>query len=250
MIRTKAIADQITRFLNRLPITGDRDEWTKAMFAALHELCPDVDRFSININLFCDPLSREKLQDGLPSSVQFNKVGENKTLTIKPVPSADWSAEFEREFGNFVELSNHHPPKFFHYFLDNGEPIATITLVREKKKSPVSDESLQLLSELEPFIKFLFASFLAMQQKAEPFTAVFRDAVYRIQQEAKFSEQEHNVLVLKLAGHSYKMIAAHMKVSLNTVRTHIKAIHRKTGTRSHTELFAKYFTPVARDFLP
>jgi DNA-binding CsgD family transcriptional regulator len=248
---TTTVADRITHFLNRLPITGDRDQWTKTVLGALHELCPDVDRFSININLLCDPLSKEKPEEGLSTSVKFTKVGANKTVTISPpVAPEESSAQFEREFGNFVKLSDYHPPKFFHYFLDNGESLATITLLREEAKPPVSEESLRLLSELEAFMKFAFASFLSMQKVEEPFTAVFRNAVARMQREAKFSEQEFNVLILKLTGYSYKMIAAHMNISLNTVRTHTKAIHRKTGTRSHTELFAKYFTPVAREFLP
>jgi DNA-binding CsgD family transcriptional regulator len=247
---TTPVADRIIRFLNKLPITGDREQWMKAMFEALHELCPDADRVSVNIELFCDPLGRGKPDEGLPSTVQFTKEGENKTLTITPVASGERTAEFEREFSNLINPSNYHPPKFFHYFLDNGDFIATITLLREKQKPPFSEESLRLVSDLEPFMKFAFASFLSMQKVEEPFTAVFRDAVYRMQKEAKFSDQELNVLILRLTGYSYKMIAAKMNISLNTARTHIKAIHRKTGTRSHTELFAKYFTPVAREFLP
>jgi DNA-binding CsgD family transcriptional regulator len=33
-----------------------------------------------------------------------------------------------------------------------------------------------------------------------------------------------------------------MSVTVDTVKKHFKAIHRKTGTRGQAELFAKYFT--------
>lgn len=243
-------SDQIINFLNQLPLTSDRKEWIEQLLAALHILCPDVDRFSIDVNLFCNPFSKKEALKQSMAAVRFTKVGDKKHLVITPIEESKVSSQFESEIGKFVNLSEYHPPKFFHYFDQSGDSLGSLTLLRSKNKPPIDQQTLGALAALEPFMKFILASFIAMQNYGQPFTIAFRDAIFRMQEEAGFSEQEQKVVALKLAGYSYKMIAAYLDISLNTVRSHIKAIHRKTGTRSYTELFAKYFTPIASEFLP
>ncbi|OOQ59543.1 response regulator [Mucilaginibacter pedocola] len=53
------------------------------------------------------------------------------------------------------------------------------------------------------------------------------------------SERESTVLGLLVNGHSYKMIAADLFISIDTVRSHIKKIYEKLHVNSKSEAVAK-----------
>lgn len=55
------------------------------------------------------------------------------------------------------------------------------------------------------------------------------------------SEREKQVLQLLVNGYSYKMIAADMYISIDTVRSHIKKIYEKLQVNSKSEAVAKAF---------
>jgi len=240
--------EHIIAFLNRLPITGDRAKWMDELRAALLELFPDVDKIAININVYCDPV-RPHISKQEEISVRFSTSGDKQGLAIEPLSKMSITEEFEAETGKFVQLEKFHPPRYFHYIFNDGQYMGSMIFFREIGKPATSEETFRTMEEMTEFIKYIYASFLAMQNAAKPFGAAFLDAQCRMEEEAGFSLTERKVMTLKLAGKSYKDIAEHLDISLNTVRSHIKSIHRKTHTRSYTELFAKYFTPVAGDHI-
>ena len=53
------------------------------------------------------------------------------------------------------------------------------------------------------------------------------------------SEREKQVLQLLVNGYSYKMIAADLHISYETVRSHVKKIYEKLHVASLTEMVAK-----------
>lgn len=55
------------------------------------------------------------------------------------------------------------------------------------------------------------------------------------------SDREKQVLQLLVNGYSYKMIAADMYISIDTVRSHIKKIYEKLQVNSKSEAVAKAF---------
>jgi DNA-binding NarL/FixJ family response regulator len=57
----------------------------------------------------------------------------------------------------------------------------------------------------------------------------------------QLSEREKEVLSWLVNGYSYKMIAAKLFISLETVRTHIKNIYEKLQVNSKSEAVAKAF---------
>ncbi|MGN7824250.1 response regulator [Chitinophaga sp. 22536] len=58
-------------------------------------------------------------------------------------------------------------------------------------------------------------------------------------QEYKLSDKEKAVLQLLVEGYSYKMVATHMQVSIDTVRSHIRNIYEKMHVNSKSEAVAK-----------
>ena len=236
-------------FLNRLPVTSDRAKWMDEFRAALLEFFPDVDRIAININVYCDPIRPPDMCEE-QISVRFSSNGQKDGLAVSPLTHTSVTEEFEAETGKFVALEKFYPPKYFHYFHESGQYFGSMIFFRSIEKPATSAETFETMTSLEPFVKYVYASFLAMQNGAEPFAAAFRDAQNKLENAAGLSTQERKVMTLKLCGYSYKQIASHLDISLNTVRSHTTSIHKKTSTRSHTELFAKYFVPVAGEHLP
>jgi len=57
----------------------------------------------------------------------------------------------------------------------------------------------------------------------------------------KLAKREQEILQLLMKGYSYKMIAAELKISIETVRTHIKRIYEKLHVHSAQEAIAKIF---------
>jgi len=57
----------------------------------------------------------------------------------------------------------------------------------------------------------------------------------------KLTEREKDTASLLLEGKTYRMIAADMKVSENTVRTHVKNIYGKTGVQCRADLMNMVF---------
>ena len=53
------------------------------------------------------------------------------------------------------------------------------------------------------------------------------------------TDREQEILALLVKGNSYKMIAAACRISLDTVRSHIKRIYEKLHVHSQTEAVAK-----------
>lgn len=52
----------------------------------------------------------------------------------------------------------------------------------------------------------------------------------------KFTEREREIATLLISGKTYRVIAAELYVSENTIKTHVKNIYAKTGVQSRTEL--------------
>ena len=53
------------------------------------------------------------------------------------------------------------------------------------------------------------------------------------------SDREKEVLQSLVDGNSYKMVAASLKISIDTVRTHIRSIYEKLQVNSKSEAVAK-----------
>ena len=60
-----------------------------------------------------------------------------------------------------------------------------------------------------------------------------------IARDLRISEREAQIAALLMAGHELKDVATRLHISLNTVRTHLKAIFAKTGIRSQSELMRR-----------
>ena len=64
------------------------------------------------------------------------------------------------------------------------------------------------------------------------------------------SDREHHVLELVANGEPYKLVAASLDVSSNTVKKHMQNICCKLGVQSKMEAVNKYFGRVYKALMP
>jgi DNA-binding CsgD family transcriptional regulator len=140
-------------------------------------------------------------------------------------------------------VDSYHPPISFEYLFGDHAYLGTIVLWRELRRAPISQATLDTMAGLESFLIYALSDIVLRHKRAEPLVGVFDDALEQLTEEAGLSKTEVRVVLLLLLGHSYKDMADMLSVSMDTVKYHLKTIYRKTGTRSGSELFAKYFTP-------
>lgn len=141
-------------------------------------------------------------------------------------------------------LGDYHPPASYDYYYTEQAHLGTIFLLRDRKKKPISHRTLEAMKELEPFLVFALSDLVARYTYIRPIDRAFQKALRELAHETKLTKRELQVLTLHLFGRRYDEIAKKLYISIDTVKKHVKKIHRKTGSRSSTELFARYFTPL------
>ena len=76
---------------------------------------------------------------------------------------------------------------------------------------------------------------------AKKILAMFPKTPARSTEIDKLAAREQQILQLLMNGYSYKMIAAELTISIETVRTHIKRIYEKLHVHSASEAINKIF---------
>lgn len=239
------IPDRILGFLNALPVSGDAVEWILSFRDEFCTLLGDVDRVTVNVNLGCDLQHPENYKPGLTVTKYNTEPDTDSGVFVAShaqngAPSERLLEDARRQ-GYPVDL--YHPPHSFDYYFGGKAYLGTIFLWRELEREPISADTLKTVAALEPFIVFALSDLIARRQHSEPDVRVFTDALRGLTATSGLSNQELRVVILQLFGHSYKEMADMLGISVDGVKHHLKMIHRKTGARSYTELFAKYFTP-------
>ena len=235
----------VLRFLNALPSTIDPVEWIIKFRDALMELFDDVDRISLIVNTQCD-LHRPEEYRPTVSIRHHSQGGGQATGSISVNAVEQPKRRFEEILEDFrrqgFPLDEYHAPHGFDYHYEGAAYLGTVFLWREVTDTPISDHTVEVIRSLESFFTFMLTDLVTRHQYGKPVDRAFMEAFERLAEEASLSPQERRIIVLQLLGHSYKDMADVMSVTVDTVKKHFKAIHRKTGTRGQAELFAKYFT--------
>ncbi len=239
------IPERILRFLNALPVTGEPLEWITVFRDELCLLLGDVDRVAVNVNLGCDLKDPQSYQPAIHIRHFTTDDSEDGELRVEHSVRENTQAErlIESIKDRGFPVDQYLSPSVFNYYLGGSAYLGTIFLWRQQGHSPISDDTLQVMMALQPFFVFALSDLVARRQQIEPADKTFLEAFRSLSVAAGLSKQEQRVIVLQLFGHSYKEIADILDVSMDGVKHHLKMIHRKTGSRSYTELFAKYFMP-------
>lgn len=239
------VPGHIIDFLNSLPTTGDSKLWIAGFREALLNLLGDIDRITISVNVDCNIIDPESYNVGT-FIIQHVSPSQEVSASVDVQSNAMTESHAGRILdamrGQNYPFASYHTPSSFDYFYKGEAYLGVIILWRELSKPPINQVTLETVRMLEPFLIFALSYLVARHQTEKPIGRVFNEAIGAMIRDAGLSPQEHRIAVLQLMGHSYKEIADLLFVSLDTVKKHFKYIHRKTGTRSQAELFAKYFS--------
>lgn len=235
------IPDSVLTFLNALSTTGDVVEWINAFREALRQILGDVDRVSVQVDVYCDLMNPRQQTPAVVISQHSSNKQTVVTSSAEGIDRAEHLLEQYQQLG--YPLEQYHPPHSFNYYYGGNAYLGTILLFRDKTKLPISPRTLETMAALEPFLVFLLSDLVTRHFYAKPVDRIFPDVVAGLRTDAGLSAQDLRILSLMLLGYSYKQVADRMDLSLDTIRKHTKRIYRKTRTGSLPELFAKYFTP-------
>ncbi|MBS1913373.1 MAG: winged helix-turn-helix domain-containing protein [Bacteroidetes bacterium] len=237
------IPDNILHFLNRLPLTNDTQRAVDRYREALLELIGEVDRVSIYVNINCALQDPDEYQPDMMITVDATSGVEGVSVTSYHQGERPSDRLLDNFRSQGLPVDQFHPPVSFDYYYNDHAYLGTIFLWRDRTKPITSERSRNTVALMEPFIIYMLSDLIARYHYAHPVDRMFHDALKNMTQEAGLSTQERRVVMLRLLGLSYKEIADQLSISEDAIKKHLGSVHRKTGTRSYTELFAKYFTP-------
>lgn len=238
------IQDRLIRALNQLPIDADVGAWGRTVRDVLQEAFEDVDRITVNVNMNCDLLRPDEYNPRLSISQDAFPDDDHKGLAIARYDTTESYAgenlirEFQRQG---YPVDEYHPP-FILNLEYRGAYLGTLFLWRGLSEVPISEETIETLSQLEEFLVYAMSDVILRHHYIAPVERAFYSTLREITAQAALTAQEHRVITYRMLGYMYKEIAAELNISQDAVKKTLQQIYRKTGTGSHIEFFAKYFT--------
>lgn len=237
-------SEAMLRFMNALPIHGSIVEWLGAVRDGLLGLFNDVDRVMIDVNYLCDLNDPENYEPAKAVTQHvIDKRQERVVVETQPHQQTHSKRLIQQARVNGFDPDEFHSPHCFEYFYGERAYLGAVILWRERRRHPISDETIGQLEAMRPFMIFLLSDLVARHSYSRPVDRAFHQALARLSTELKLSDREQEVLAVHLFGYPYQTIAEMIHISIDSVRKYVKAIHRKAGVATYTELFAKYFTP-------
>lgn len=235
-----------------LTMISDPGKWARALGDALVQYLPEINYAVVSVRSTLD-IDNSKRHFTFHQHVLPNGQITHEVQSMK-----------ERQRGSMFESlieqgkqrgfpfdKYHYPPACFDFYVSapqshggqNAIPIASLLLLRNINEPSFSQEILDLVERLRPFLTFLFTDFIVRNRQEKPGADLFNEAVDRVAEDVGLSPREQDVLLLEMLGHSYDEIADLLHVSPKTIQTHVRALYHKAGVSRLSEFFARYFTP-------
>lgn len=233
---------RLLRLLADLPTMATIAEKNNAVRDTIQELFDDVDKATVVINGSCDVLRPETYQAKI-FVMDLPMDGTNRTIDVGHGKESHVGRVLLRLQSIKYRFDLYQEPHGIEYFYRGKAYLGVILLWTRRNRPALSRKTVAMMEQLEPFWISVFASAAAIHQLQNPIDDVFGKALTRLVKQFKLSEQERRVIILRLLGQSYKEMAETLVLSIDTIKHHLKSVYNKTGTGSHAELFARFFTP-------
>lgn len=236
----------LVEFLNDLPVCTITAEWIGAFQRGLRRLFKDIDRVTVNVNIYHD-LQDPQYRPSKFMVVEHVNAGGKKTVSTRKreIKPGEHLLKEARKVG--FPFHDYHPPHVFDFQMPGGvATIGTIILWRDIWRPGISERTLTAFEQIRPFIAFLLSDCVARRQRESHDVRFFTEVINQVAEKDGLTKREQEVLLNHLLGSEYRKIASEMSITIDTVRKHVSSIHTKTGTRSIAELFARYLSPLSQ----
>jgi DNA-binding CsgD family transcriptional regulator len=207
--------------------------------------------FDIRFYAMDDPKEKTRLVD----SVILDLSGVN-SIFMSPSKGADPKISFEKKieliYKEMIKMrENLYPkkPKQYHYhkIISNTEPKIVLGLIRHKntaQDNSFSKKDIETLDMLSPHIFLLYRIIIneAIRSPSLQYLTVLGNICSEIAKNYELSGTECKLIPEILYGLTNEEIAKKIFISIDTVKSHMKHIFKKTGTKNRIDFISKFFT--------
>jgi DNA-binding CsgD family transcriptional regulator len=225
---------RLLRFLNSLTPLEEPIAWIGTFRDALADLLGDVDRISISMNLQAFDLEhRVAYGHENPASVA--------PMVVPRSAGDDIAARLinEATLSGFP-VDDYHAPAVFCYHAGERTYLAAIILWRSRAMQPIGEASLIMMHTLRPFITYRLSECIDRFMRDDRTARGAGAMACQIGARTGLDPDEREILALTLAGLSIGAIALRTGLTVASVRKHVAAIHRVTGTFDVGEIIRRF----------
>jgi len=240
-------------FLNRLPTTNDVTSWITEMKLGLQSLLR-ISRVTITINVHLDldkvvvgerhGRGRPRRRDIVTITQRDSTTDAKATLIAKHRQGSRLDQVLGAMGRGGFPLNQYHAPVGFEYTHAGGENIGTIILWQDRQRPPILESTRTLMDEMRPFLTFLLTDCIARMPRNVFDVRTFTHVVMNMAERKGLTRRQCEVLIPHMLGRDVPQISAELGIAETTVKSHISTIHRRSGCRTPTELFAQYLSPI------
>ncbi len=239
----RSIRDGLLALLSELNLTATALDWQGDIQTAVRSWFPDVDYVGVSVNMFCALTQPETYNPTMAISLRS---ADSHLRPLDMTSMRDDTVNLQRVLdvareSNFP-FENYRTPKAFVYYVEDVAYLGCIILLRDRRKPPISDETIQQMTRLKFAFMLLFAFIVARNRANDPSQYSLIQTIGQLTSDLSLTAQETRTLQCQMMGLSYEKIADTLNISVNTVRSHMRSIYAKAGTHGHSELLARYFT--------
>jgi DNA-binding CsgD family transcriptional regulator len=173
------------------------------------------------------------------------------SVSMHPSSREDSDEEFEKSIErNYQSILDHHKAKhpeireYDYHRIESHSPPRIVLGFFRPTSNPFTRKEKDIFDQLTPHIVALYRAVLNQVTFSQAFQyfAAFTQLGSKLASDYSLSDAEVRLIPDILFGHNNEAIAEKHFISVETVRSHIKHILKKTGTKSRLDFIGKFFT--------
>ncbi len=237
--------------LNQLTGACNPDECVRNLRRIIHDPFPEIDRVSVVRDESFDP----RQSPDSPFSEFLRQVVSNGSESVERQSDSPPEID-EPAWAEFLAgLARARDATLRSYDLQRlrpcivrGQRIGWLLFWRREGAPPISKRTRDLIDARMPFASFLMTDLAKTATPRRVAAPIFATAVGRIVVEGHLGDKEAEVVVRLMRGCTYSEISSQMRISVNTVRKHIRNIYNKLDVHTALGIVNRYLIdPLLRE---